>query len=99
LILRPDRLTSSGLGGDGVRELGVLEFAEAPTDGSDDFTEDSLVLEVDFRDECTEPRFARLASVSCYKRGGNAAVLISQHYLYFFYPVITFPSYSKNFSM
>jgi hypothetical protein len=68
LIFRPDLLTSSCLGGDCVGELGVFEFADAPTteatDGSDDFTDDSLVLEADFRDDCTDPRFARFDSVS-----------------------------------
>jgi len=57
------------LGGDCVRALEALEFADAPTaaatEGSDDFTESSLVLEADFRDDCIEPRLARFASVSC----------------------------------
>jgi hypothetical protein len=69
LIFRPDLLTSSCLRGDCVGALGVLEFADAPTTGgtndSDDFTDDSLVLEADFRDDCTEPRFARFDSISC----------------------------------
>lgn len=68
LIFRPDLLTSSCLGEVWVTELGTLEFADGPTaavaDGSD-FTDDSLLMEADLRVDCTEPRFARLASVSC----------------------------------
>jgi hypothetical protein len=52
-----------------VGELGVLEFADTPiteaTDGSDDFADDSLVFEADFREDCTEPRFVRFDSISC----------------------------------
>jgi len=68
-IFRPDLLTSSCLGEDWVTELGTPEFADGPTaadaDGSDDFTDDSLLMEADLRVDCTEPRFARFASVSC----------------------------------
>jgi len=56
------------LGEDWVTELGTPEFADGPTTGDvdgSDFTDDSLMMEADLRVDCTEPRFARFASVSC----------------------------------